>query len=270
MQPLNQVLLNEKYRIGANFKAYLAAGGGEGLKAAFANPTGIVTTIEESGLRGLGGSGFPTHVKWAAVAEQDTRERALKDKYLVCNGNEDEPGTFKDIVLLEETPHQVIEGALITALACNINRVVFYINPDQHNSIKVVTKAVSQWEESELYFKLAKIMHQPVEMQVLPSSGHYIGGEETAAIETIEGKFPFPRGRPPYPAEFGIHGCPTLVNNVETISNVSHIVKNHSPCTETRTPFFDRFKIHGHVQIPFRQQGIGWASSKYRLKLLTL
>jgi len=223
---LNKVLLNEDHRIGANFKKYLAAGGGEGLKKAFDDPTGIIATIQESGLRGLGGSGFPTHVKWAAVAEQDMSGRANKDKYLICNGNEDEPGTFKDIVLLEETPHQVIEGALITALACHINHIVFYINPDQKRSINVVSKAVSQWEKSELYFKFTQLMHQPVEIEVLASSGHYIGGEETAAIETVEGKFPFPRGRPPFPFEFGVHGCPTLVNNVETIANVSHIVKN--------------------------------------------
>jgi len=226
MQPLNQILLSEKARIGADFERYIENGGGQGLQKAFVDPSGIINIIEESGLRGLGGSGFPTHVKWAAVAEQDMLERTVKDKYLICNGNEDEPGTFKDIVLLEETPHQVIEGALITALACNINRIVFYINPDQQNSIDVITQAVGQWEGSELFVKLAETMGQPVKMQVLASSGHYIGGEETAAIETVEGKFPFPRGRPPYPAEFGVYGCPTLVNNVETISNVSHIIKN--------------------------------------------
>ncbi len=170
---------------------------------------------------GLGGSGFPTYFKWEKVVAQESRE-----KYLICNGNEDEPGTFKDRVLLEETPHQVIEGATITALATGINRIVFYINPHMTKPLESMRRAVAQWQESELFFTASKKFQQPLSYHIVPSSGHYIGGEETAAIESVEGKFPFPRGKPPYPAEAGVHGQPTLINNIETLANVSHIVRN--------------------------------------------
>ena len=123
MTQLNQVLLHENNRIGADFQGWLEVGGGEGLKKALANPAAVIETIKYAGLRGLGGSGFPTHVKWKFLVDKVTDG----DKYLICNGNEDEPGTFKDRVLLEETPHQVIEGALIAAVATGINKVVFYI-----------------------------------------------------------------------------------------------------------------------------------------------
>ncbi len=207
--------------MGANLDAWLQQGGGEGLKKALEDSTVIISTIEQAGLRGLGGSGFPTFKKWEFVASYDADE-----KYLICNGNEDEPGTFKDCILLEETPHQVIEGAVITALAVGVNRIIFYINPDQQASIASMRAAVAQWERSELNALVTAKIGEEMGYKVLPSSGHYIGGEETAAIEWVEGKFPFPRGKPPFPAESGAFGKPTLINNIETLSNVSHIVKN--------------------------------------------
>ncbi len=216
MEHLNQVLLHEKSRVG------LAHTGGEGLKIALQEPTALIPLIKEAGLRGLGGSGFPTHYKWMAMAKETRR----KEKYLICNGNEDEPGTFKDQLLLEETPHQLIEGAMIAALATGVNRIVFYINPEMKNAIANVQRAVKQWEDSEFYFKVSDHIQQPLEFSVLLTSGHYIGGEETAAIETVEKKFPFPRRKPPFPAEKGVYGCPTLINNIETLCNISHIVKN--------------------------------------------
>ena len=181
----------------------------------------IIPLIQEAGLRGLGGSGFPTFKKWEFVAGYDA-----DDKYLIVNGNEDEPGTFKDCILLEETPHQVIEGAVIAALATNINHIVFYINPDQVDSIANMQEAVEQWKASELNQAVTDTIGEEMSYRVMASSGHYIGGEETAAIESVEGKFPFPRGRPPFPAESGVWGKPTLVNNTETVSNVSHILRN--------------------------------------------
>ncbi|MCP4696843.1 MAG: NADH-quinone oxidoreductase subunit F [Gammaproteobacteria bacterium] len=223
MENLNQVLLHKTVRTGADLEGWLEeAGGGIGLRVAIDAPDSVIPMLKEAGLRGLGGSGFPTHVKWNMVAQQSNR----REKYLVCNGNEDEPGTFKDALLLEETPHQVIEGALIAAVATKINRVVFYINPDLKGAIAVMRHAVKQWEDAELYFDASKAIGQPLVLSVLPSSGHYIGGEETAVIETVENKFPFPRPKPPFPAEQGVHGYPTLINNVETLSNVSHIAKN--------------------------------------------
>lgn len=222
MSLLNQVLLHENNRVGADLDAWLAGVGGNGLEKALAAPEAIIPLIEQAGLRGLGGSGFPTYKKWGFVAAQDNR----KDKYLICNGNEDEPGTFKDKILLAEAPHQVIEGATITALATGCNHIIFYINPDQTRSIEAMREAVGQWQASDLIARIEAALGKSVEYRVLPSSGHYIGGEETAAIESVEGKFPFPRGKPPFPAESGVHGCPTLINNMETLSNVSHILRN--------------------------------------------
>jgi NADH-quinone oxidoreductase subunit F len=108
---------------------------------------------------------------------------------------------------------------LIAALAVGANRIVFYVNPDLSRSLASLKLAIEQWLASSL-------LPTGIELTLLPGSGHYIGGEETAAMEWIEGKFPFPRGKPPYPAQVGVHGCPTLINNVETLAHVPHIVLN--------------------------------------------
>lgn len=221
MNKLNQVLLHPDNRIGADLDAWLAHIGGDGIKVALKDPDALVPMIKAAGLPGLGGSGFPVYVKWEAVA----RQKEAREKYLICNGNEDEPGTFKDRILLEETPHQVIEGATIAALATGINHIIFYINPDMANCLQTMRDAVAQWKESELLQQINEKLERPLQYRVVPSSGHYIGGEETAAIESVEGKFPFPRGKPPYPAESGVHGCPTLINNMETLANVLHIAR---------------------------------------------
>ncbi len=222
MSQLNQVLLHPNNRIGADFEQWQAVGGCEALKRALDNPPAVLDLIRESGIRGLGGSGFPTHVKWGFLIDQ----KVEGDRYLICNGNEDEPGTFKDRVLLEETPHQVVEGALIAAVATGINRIIFYINPELGRAIAAMEMAIGQWQASEIYKTVDEFMKGKLDLQVHRTSGHYIGGEETAAIESVEGKFPFPRGKPPFPAESGVFGQPTLVNNMETLSNVPHIVRN--------------------------------------------
>lgn len=214
MEPLNGVLLHPDQRVGADLERWLQAGAGAAaLRAAMADPAKVRKEIRLADLRGLGGSGFPVCRKWDAVAA----EAGKPDKYLVVNGNEDEPGTFKDRLLLEETPHQVIAGALLAALATGVNRIVFYVNPDLARSLAALKLALEQWQGSGL-------LPAGIELTLLPGSGHYIGGEETAAMEWIEGKFPFPRGKPPYPAQAGVHGCPTLINNVETLAHVPHIV----------------------------------------------
>jgi NADH-quinone oxidoreductase subunit F len=222
MSQLNQVLLHESNRIGVDFDQWQERGGCEALKRALDSPSAVLDLIRESGIRGLGGSGFPTHVKWDFVINQNVEG----DKYLICNGNEDEPGTFKDSVLLEETPHQVIEGALVAAVTTGINRIIFYINPELDKAVAAMEIALGQWQASALYTTVDEFMKGKLELKIHRTSGHYIGGEETAAIESVEGKFPFPRGKPPFPAESGVFGQPTLVNNMETLANVPHIVRN--------------------------------------------
>lgn len=201
---------------------WLSGHGGKGLEIALRNPAAVIATIKAAGLRGLGGSGFPTARKWAMIAAQPEHG----ERYLICNGNEDEPGTFKDRLLLEESPHQIIEGALITALACGINHIIFYINPHLKRATETLAAAIAQWRQHDYLQQCNQTLGTTMELTLLASPGHYIAGEETAAIEVVEGNFPFPRGKPPYPAIAGVHHRPTLVNNIETLANVAHIIRN--------------------------------------------
>ncbi|SFM42238.1 NADH-quinone oxidoreductase subunit F [Variovorax sp. OV329] len=220
MNKANQVLLKEESRIGADLAAWLSVGGGEGLAAALREPGAVIAQIEQADLRGMGGAGFPTHRKWAPVAAAPDG-----DKYVICNGNEDEPGTFKDRFLLEHTPHQVIEGALIAAVATRANHVVLYVNPHESRALAVVREAVDQWRQHEHISAIEAWLGVPLSMSVVPSSGLYIGGEETAVIATVEGGFPFPRRKPPFPAQSGVHGVPTIVNNTETLAHLPGILR---------------------------------------------
>lgn len=252
---LNQRLLSPRFDVGADYGRWLAAGGGRGLDAALANPAAIIDAIEAARLVGMGGAGFPTHRKWRAAAQAgglpanvdagtgagtdagtDAGTGAAEDptlpgtaptvRYVVVNGNEDEPGTFKDRHLLSRTPHQVIEGALIAALAIRATHVVFYVNRRQHDALAAMREALAQWQTSPLFARLAAALGHPLALALNESSGRYIGGEETAVVSWLEGGFPFPRSKPPFPAQSGIDGAPTLINNVETIANVSHILRD--------------------------------------------
>jgi NADH-quinone oxidoreductase subunit F len=214
-----RVLTAEAWQVGPDLAAHLAAGGGQGLARALAAPPRICDEIEAAGLRGLGGAGFPTHRKWRAVAEQPPGV-----KWVICNGNEDEPGTFKDRFLLERTPHQVIEGALIAALATGASRVALYVNPREGAALRAISAAAEAWRGEALLERVSAAVGHEVELRVTPSSGLYIGGEETAAVASVQGGFPFPALKPPYPAQQGVDGEPTLVNNVETLAQATHIL----------------------------------------------
>lgn len=218
---LNQVLLNPSHLVGADVEQWLAVGGGQGLRNALAQPDNVLNLIEQSGLRGLGGAGFPTVRKWQPVAARENT-----DKVLICNGNEDEPGTFKDRYILEHGPSQVIEGMLIAAVATGVNRLFLYINPHEQKALKSAREAVEQWKQQPLFNEVQQHIGRPLSLSVVESSGLYIGGEETAVIATVEGGFPFPRFKPPFPAESGAFGLPTIVNNTETLANIPHILKN--------------------------------------------
>ncbi len=156
MEPLNQVLLKEDIHVGADLERWLARGGGEGLARALRDPATIIAEIEQADLRGMGGAGFATHRNWAPVAAAPDG-----DKYIICNGNEDEPGTFKDRFLLEHTPHQVIEGALIAAAATRANHVVLYVNPHQPLALDMTRQAVRQWQAHAQFADLAQLVGGP-------------------------------------------------------------------------------------------------------------
>jgi NADH-quinone oxidoreductase subunit F len=213
------VLTAPALQVGPDLDAHLAAGGGAGLRRALADPAAIVAAIEAAGLRGLGGAGFPTHRKWRAVAEQHS-----SPKWVICNGNEDEPGTFKDRFLLERTPHQVIEGALVAALAVRAAHVALYVNPREAAALAAIRAAVAAWQAHELLARVQDAIGEALSLRVVESSGLYIGGEETAAVASVQGGFPFPSLKPPFPAEHGVNGAPTLVNNVETLAQAGHIL----------------------------------------------
>lgn len=215
------VLLTPETCIGADLEKWLTTEGGGGLKKALMSPNTIIEEIKKSDLRGMGGAGFPTHIKWQAIASQEAEE-----KYIICNGNEDEPGTFKDRRLLKEAPHQVIEGILIAAIATKANHLYLYINPHQSEAVNSMEQAVEQWKAHALFSEVQSYLNKPLELKVIKSSGRYIGGEETAIISSVEGGFPFPRKKPPYPFESGVLGMPTVINNTETLSMIPHILKN--------------------------------------------
>lgn len=230
---------------------YKEHGGYEALKKALAmEPAAVTDEVKQSNLVGLGGAGFPAGVKWGFIPK-DTP----KPKYLVVNGDEGEPGTFKDRYLLEFAPHQLIEGMIICSYAVGIHKAYIYIRGEYIRQIKIVRRAVEEAKAEGLLgdnilgsgFSLDIVVHQ--------GAGAYICGEETGLIESLEGKKGFPRIKPPFfPAAVGLFGCPTVINNVETLSQVPHVIANGAEWfaaigTEknggTRV-----FAVSGHVRKP--------------------
>ncbi len=185
----------------------------------------LLDLLEESAVRGMGGAGYPTHLKWRALTSQKTQERVL-----VINGNEDEPGTFKDRILLERSPHQVLEGALLCAYTVGAGTVIVHHNPGSgphsESAHRALNLAVEQWRRHPLLRRLEETTGRPLELRVHRARGEYVGGEETGLISELEGSegrahpFPFPHRKPPYPVEVGYRGLPTLVQNVETLAQV--------------------------------------------------
>ncbi|UFN47038.1 SLBB domain-containing protein [Roseomonas sp. OT10] len=245
------VLTARAVRVGPDLGAWEATGGGKGLRHALADRDAILPVLEAAGLRGLGGAGFPTHRKWAAVAAQPA---PAGGKWVVVNGNEDEPGTFKDRFLLSETPHQVIEGALIGALAVGAVNVALYVNPREGASVRVLHAAVAAWDGTPLLAELSGALGAPISLRVVEGSGLYVGGEETAAIASVMGGFPFPSLKPPFPAEQGVDGAPTLLNNVETFAHAGHILRHgaewYRALGRNGAPGTKLFSLSGDVMRP--------------------
>ena len=184
------------------------------------SPEKILEEIKSSNIRGRGGAGFPTGVKWGFLAENEER-------YLVINADESEPGTFKDRILLERDPHQLIEGIIITCFAANIKNAFIYIRGEYAKPARRVQNAVEQAYQSGYLGKNIFGSEMDLDLVVHLGAGAYICGEETALLNSLEGRRGEPRLKPPYfPAVKGLYMKPTLVNNVETISSVPWIVEN--------------------------------------------
>lgn len=184
-------------------------------------PDEVITEIKKSGLRGRGGAGFPTGLKWSFVA----RERSEK-KYVICNADESEPGTFKDRLILEGDPHAIIEAMAIAAYAIGADEGYIYIRGEYQLAQERMRTAIAQAKEMGFLGEQILGSSFNFDLHVHSGAGAYICGEETALIESIEGNRGQPRPRPPFPTTHGLWGKPTLVNNVETLANVPPILLN--------------------------------------------
>ena len=212
------------------------------------NPGDVIEEIKTSNIRGRGGAGFPTGVKWGFLAED-------QERYLVINADESEPGTFKDRILLERDPHQLIEGIIVTSFASNISKAFIYIRGEYAKPARRVQDAVEQAYEKGYLGKNIFDSGKDLDVVVHLGAGAYICGEETALLNSLEGRRGEPRLKPPYfPAVKGLYNKPTLVNNVETISSVPWIINNSGKeyaklgvegSTGTRI-----FSLSGHVNNP--------------------
>ncbi|WP_322515929.1 NADH-ubiquinone oxidoreductase-F iron-sulfur binding region domain-containing protein [Rhodopseudomonas palustris] len=207
--------------------AWRGLGGGAGLALALKrhSPEAIIALIEAAGLRGRGGAGFPTANKWRFM--RAGAERAGPGpRYLCVNGDETEPGSFKDRLLMEALPHQLIEGATIAAYAMGATEVIILVRDEYRAAAAALSRAIVEAEQLGLLGRDILGSGFDLTMRVHASAGRYIVGEETALIAALEGERPIPRHRPPYPAVSGLWGRPTTVNNVETLSAVPSIVEH--------------------------------------------
>ena len=205
------------------FEDYCAKGGYDSVKKNI-DPGAILKEVADSGLRGRGGAGYPTARKWTAAAETPVTPR-----YVVCNAGEDEPGSFKDRVLIEHRPHLVLEGMILAARAIGAEQAYLYLNETYDECFAIMTEAMARAGDLT-----------SVKMSIHRAPTVYVAGEDSATIEVLEGKPPLPRQKPPYPATAGLFGKPTIVNNVETLANIPPIVRNGASW----------FRTHGTLESP--------------------
>jgi len=196
------------------YKGWVRRGGYEALKNALAtDPAAIIEEVKTSGLRGRGGAGFPTGLKWSFMPKEKT-----KPHYLCVNADESEPGTFKDREIMRWTPHALLEGTAIAAHAIRAEVTYIYVRGEFTEPLAILEKALAEASTAGVFGNMKIYLHR--------GAGAYICGEETAMMNSIEGKRGNPRIKPPFPAAAGVFGMPTTINNVETLVAVPHILKN--------------------------------------------
>ena len=199
--------------------SYKQRGGYKGLeKALELTPAQIIDEVKKSNLRGRGGAGFPTGLKWSFVPKDNP-----KPKYLAVNGDESEPGTFKDRNILSHDPHMLLEGIAIAAYALNVHTCYVYLRGEFKFPAERLQAAINEAYAAGIFGKTLMGKDFALECYLVRGAGAYICGEETALLESLEGKKGWPRLKPPFPAVVGLFGCPTVVNNVETLSSVPHV-----------------------------------------------
>ena len=234
--------------------SYEKSGGYAALKSALEmNQNALIEIVKESGLRGRGGAGFPTGMKWGFIPQPKQGEPA-RPCYLVVNADESEPGTCKDIPLMMATPHTLVEGVIISSYAIRANHAFIYVRGEVLHVVRRLQRAV---QEAYLAGHLGKDIHgtgYDLEVTVHAGAGAYICGEETALLDSLEGRRGQPRLRPPFPAVAGLYAAPTVINNVESIASVPCIVKNgaewfHLMGTE-KSRGMTLYSLSGHVKKP--------------------
>ncbi|MBI5682940.1 MAG: NADH-quinone oxidoreductase subunit NuoF [Deltaproteobacteria bacterium] len=229
---------------------YLKNGGYQAVTAALKmQPEQIIQIIKDSGLRGRGGAGFSTGLKWSFIPKDPTIP-----KYLCCNADEGEPGTFKDRVIIEKDPHQLIEGMIIACYAIGAAKAYIYIRGEFAFGANRLQTAIDEAYGKGYLGKNILGSNFNIDIYVHKGAGAYICGEETALLESIEGRRGQPRIKPPFPALVGLFGKPTVINNVETLSCISHIV-NRGPkwfasIGPEKSPGTKLFGVSGHVNKP--------------------
>lgn len=228
----------------------LANGVYDGLKSALQKePIAVLSEVETSGLQGRGGAGFPVGRKWRFVASEKRTPR-----YIVCNADESEPLIFKDRVLIDTNPHQLIEGMTIAGYACGAAEAWIYIRGEYESQARRLESAIEQAKQKNLLGENILGSGFSYDIHVHRGAGAYICGEETALLESLEGKRGEPRLRPPYPPQSGFRGMPTAVNNVESFCAVPHIVKHGAEwwrnLTDDPTPGTKVYMVLGHVKNP--------------------
>lgn len=234
----------------SDFNVYCQHGGYKALRIALQErkPADIVRIVREAGLRGRGGAGFPTGVKWGFLPK-DTYPR-----YLLCNCDESEPGTFNNHQIIDLNPHQLIEGIIISAYAIESQKAYIYARGEFATAARTLQHAIDQAYAAGFLGKNILGSGVDVDMYVHLGAGAYICGEETALMESLEGKIGQPRLKPPFPAVSGLYGKPTIINNVETLANVPPIVEHgvawyRSYGTE-KSPGTKVFSLCGHINRP--------------------
>jgi NADH-quinone oxidoreductase subunit F len=212
-------------------------------------PDQVIEIVKKSGLRGRGGAGFPAGLKWSFIPKDPKLP-----KYLCCNADESEPGTFKDRQLIDRDPHQMIEGLIIASYAIGAHTAYIYTRGEFFFGTTVLERALAEARTAGWVGKNILGSGYDLEVYVHRGAGAYICGEETALLESIEGKRGMPRFKPPFPATHGLYGRPTVVNNVETLSNIPHIINRgaewYASIGTPKSSGTRIFSVSGHVKRP--------------------
>ncbi|WP_353722429.1 NADH-quinone oxidoreductase subunit NuoF [Dyadobacter sp. 676] len=233
------------------FDVYRRQGGYTAVEKAIKTmtPEEVVEEAKKSGVRGRGGAGFPMGMKWGFLAKPEGVPR-----YLVCNADESEPGTFKDHHLMKSIPHLLIEGMIISSYALGANKSFIYVRGELMYVIRILEKAIAEAKAQGFLGKNILGSGYDLELVVQPGGGAYICGEETALLESLEGKRGNPRNKPPFPAVKGLYQSPTVVNNVESISNMPWIINNGGDAYAAigigRSTGTKLISASGHIQKP--------------------